>query len=251
MPSKYDLRKKGKGELLTDLANLVGQDCQTTADVIANIAEVDDRRLFLGEAYSSMFKYCVDELNIPEGTTCRRNQAARTARGYPVIFEMVAAGDLHLTGVEMLAKHLTADNHLDLLRAAKRMSKRKIQHLLAEWFPQPDVKDTIRKLPEPRSREQAATTSESPATESVERTTPESAESPAPKPGARPILEMTSPPAKRGTVTPLAPRRFKIELTADQELHDMLREAQALTRHGNPSGDLATLLKKALRRAEI
>lgn len=247
MPSRYDLRDLDDSELLSGFAQVVGQDCQTKADLIAKIAEVDRRKLYLGKAHSSLFRYCVDRFNMPEGTTGRRIHAARTARRYPVIFEMVAQGDLHLTGVGMLATHLTEENHLELLAATRRMSTRRIEHLLAEWFPKPDVMDTIRKMPQPRAGGPAPNGGEQPPAGSVDTPAREAAEGVAPEPGARPVLQMTPPAMKRGKLTPLAPGRFKVELTADQELHDMLLQAQAFMRHKNPKGDLATIIKEAMR----
>ena len=50
----------------------------------------------------------------------------------------------------------------------------------------------------------------------------------------------------RPRLTPLAPRRFALQLTMSQELHDKLRYAQELLGHQVPSGDLAEVLERAL-----
>src|SRR6266480_1473090 len=49
-------------ELLRDLAVLVARDRTTTAALLAHLAEVDARRLYLPAAYPSMYLYCVCEL---------------------------------------------------------------------------------------------------------------------------------------------------------------------------------------------
>ena len=43
--------------------------------------------------------YCVHELHLSEDSAYKRTQAARTARQFPAIFDAVAKGRLHLTGV--------------------------------------------------------------------------------------------------------------------------------------------------------
>jgi hypothetical protein len=55
------------------------------------------------------------------------------------------------------------------------------------------------------------------------------------------------PPRARASSTPLSPGRFKLVLTLDQEAHDNLEQLQELLRHQNPSGDLATIIERALR----
>jgi hypothetical protein len=52
--------------------------------------------------------------------------------------------------------------------------------------------------------------------------------------------------APRGSCKPLAPERFKLELTASQKLHDTLMQLQHLLRHQVPGGDLAVIVERAL-----
>jgi len=51
-----------------------------------------------------------------------------------VIFDMVADGRLHLTGVVRLVPHLTHGNAAALLEAAAHRSKAEIERLLADAF---------------------------------------------------------------------------------------------------------------------
>jgi hypothetical protein len=45
-------------ELLRQLSTLVDRHRRLESEVVAHIAEVDARRLYLGQACSSMFAYC-------------------------------------------------------------------------------------------------------------------------------------------------------------------------------------------------
>lgn len=69
----------------------------------------------------------------------KRIRAARAARRFPVIFDMLADGRMHLTGVVLLAPCLTEHTAEELLVAATRKTTKQIERLLAEHFPRPDV----------------------------------------------------------------------------------------------------------------
>src|SRR3990172_2061302 len=143
-------------ELIDALPILVQRESQAIAELVAPLAEVDSRRLYRDQAFPSMHQYCVDALHLSEGAAYKRITAARTARRFPVILEMIAGGRLHLSAVCLLAPHLTEENHPTLLEAAVHRSKRRVELLMAERFPKPDVPQSIRKLPAPQRQPEAA-----------------------------------------------------------------------------------------------
>jgi hypothetical protein len=118
-----------------------------TASLIAHLAELDARHLFLGAGFSSLFTYCCEVLHLSEPAACNRIEAARTARRFPVILGMLGEGSLSLATVRLLSAHLTPENHQELLTAATGKSKRQVEELLARYFPKPEVPSSVRKLP--------------------------------------------------------------------------------------------------------
>ena len=48
------------------------------------------------------------------------------------------------------------------------------------------------------------------------------------------------------SIAPLAPERYRIQLTVSRETHDKFRHAQALLRHALPSGDAAEIFDRAV-----
>ena len=80
--SNYSLSHLSDETLLRDLASLVARDRATTGALLAHIAEVDARRLYLPAAHPSMYSYCVQE-RLSEDSACKRIRAARTAREFP------------------------------------------------------------------------------------------------------------------------------------------------------------------------
>ena len=79
-------------------------------------------------------------------SACRRIRAARAARRFPQIFEALADGRIHLTGISLLAPCLTEENATELLAASFHKTKREIQIVLAARFPQPDLPTFIASL---------------------------------------------------------------------------------------------------------
>ena len=93
-----------------------------------------------------LYTYCLYELRFSEDEAQRRARAARAAREFPVLFEMLAEGAIHLTGLLLLAPYLTAENHVGLLARARFRTKREIERLIAEIAPRPDVPARIEPL---------------------------------------------------------------------------------------------------------
>ncbi|HEY3353018.1 MAG TPA: hypothetical protein VGQ83_07200 [Polyangia bacterium] len=244
--SDWSLTHLASGELLDRLTRLVQQDRQLTAELLAHVAEVDARKLYLDAACPSMFAYCTERLHLSEPAAYKRVRAARVARAFPVVLDMLARGDLHLAAVTVLAPHLTQANHTELLAAAVHKSKRGVEELVAARFPVADVPATVRKLPEPRAavaaplfaavappRPGAAVTPSAPNTSPA-----------APARASEPVS--TAPTALRPAVAPLAADRYRIQFTATREVRDRLREAQDLLSHQVPDGDLNAVIGQAL-----
>jgi 5-methylcytosine-specific restriction endonuclease McrA len=117
--------------LLARVDELVRRERRVQAALIANLSELDARRLYLDEGCSSFYAYCVERLGYSESAAYRRMEAARAARRFPVVLERLGNGALNLTTVALLAKHLTAANHRELLDAAAGKSKGEVEALIA------------------------------------------------------------------------------------------------------------------------
>src|SRR3989441_2331167 len=139
------------GERRPRRADLMRQSRRVEADIVAHIAEVDERRLYAREALPSMFAYCTDVLHLSEAEAYLRISAARASREHPMLLTMLADGRLHLTAIAKLAPHLTRENREGLLERATHRSKRRIEEQIAEIAPRPDVPAVVRKLPERRT----------------------------------------------------------------------------------------------------
>jgi hypothetical protein len=227
-------------ELVAEVTSLAGRERGATAHLIAHLAELDARRLYLGAGFSSLFTYCMEVLRLSEAEAYNRIEAARAARRFPIILDRLAEGSLNLTTVRLLASHLTGDNHLELLTAAFGKSKRAVEELLARSFPQPDVASSFRKLPAPRPiAAQLIAEASSPAADMTLAGVPVTAPAP-------PVAALPAPATRRPVVAPLAPDRYQIRFTASAETCEKLRLAQDMLRHAVPTGDMAEIIDWAL-----
>ena len=134
--------------VLAKVEALVARSNQLTAELLAYLSEVDVRGLHLREACGSLFAFCVERLHMSEGAAGKRITAARVGRRFPLVLEMIARGEIHLTAVNMLAAHLDDGNHVELLERARHRSKREIEKLLAEIAPRSDRASRVRALPD-------------------------------------------------------------------------------------------------------
>src|SRR3990172_12890579 len=111
-------------ELLVKVESLAKQERETVAVLIAHLAVLDERRLYLAEGCSTLFTYSMQVLHVSESAAYDRMEVARAVRKYPLILDMLADGSLTLTTARLLAPALTPANHRQLLEAATHKGKR-------------------------------------------------------------------------------------------------------------------------------
>ena len=252
--------------LLCHLTTHLGQERGSTAEFLADLAEVDVRRLYVPAGYPSMYEYCVGALHLSEQAAYKRILTARTARRFPAIFGALADGRLHLTAVVLLAPHLREATADELLAAATHQSKAAIERLLAERFPRPDMLSCVAPLPVVPAAQGTALQAEPVAVQLSPEIVAGVPTAPAARgPQAEPVGAQLSPeivagqhslepaPAPlppvgpRSRVQPLAPQRFGVQFTMSQSEYDDLCYAQALLGHQVPAGDVAPVFARALK----
>jgi len=233
----YALTHLGDAVLLRDLDSWASRERGATSAVLAHIAEADARRLYLPEGYASMFAYCTGRLHYSEEAAFKRIHAARTARRFPALFEAVADQRLHLSAVVLLAPHLTDETFESLVGAAAHKSKAQIEELLAQRSPRPDLPTRLIAVAPEVCHPAAAGTL---ALDEQHAPGPVAPDETKHAPGR---VAVSTPVTK---VTPLSPQRFRLQVTITQATRDKLCRAQELLSHQVPSGDVATVLDRAL-----
>jgi hypothetical protein len=266
--------------LLGELGRVSRAHKLVTAELVAHIAEVDARKLYLVKASPSMFAYCVERLGFSEDEACRRIDAARVGRKWPVILGRIAAGEISLTVLSKLKPFLNDENVLELVNEVAGKSVRETERILAARFPKPDTADSIRKLPGPKSSKPGPGSAEAGAVRDRERkkekddvseaheasgtvrgadvlgaATTTSVASAVEGTNAADVTsvktgaDVTRPAERRvdrGRVQPLSEERIQVKFTATRALEEKLELARDLMSHSNPRGDLATVIEAAL-----
>lgn len=256
------LSRLSDAELVAALADLAGRERRATSSLVAHLGEMLVRRLYLAAGYPSLFIYCVKVLRLSGGGAYNRIEAAKAARRFPVLLDLLERGELSLATLRLVAPHLTGDNQADLLADASFKTKREVEKLLARRFPQPDVPTLIRKLPSQPPLVAA------PMKAPMDVAVPQ----PLPPEGGDVGLPLTScvpstAPAGRGRsaaaasglptsasrrlptpslTRPLSADRYLLRFTARAETHEKLQRAQDLLRHAVPDGDVGEVVDRAL-----
>jgi hypothetical protein len=180
-------------QLLAAVRTCASRERHATAQLVACLAELDARRLYLGEGCSSLFTYCTQVLQLSEHAAYGGIEAARAATKFPVILDRLADGSITLTTVCLLGPHLTIDNHLALLDTARHKSKREVEHLIVRIQPSPPLVSSVRKLPAPRPIASV------PSQQSVSATAPDVRQNP--------VVPAAPPCTRPAVVAPIAGHR--------------------------------------------
>jgi len=110
MQSNNNPSRLSDDELVAEVERLARCEREATAQLIVYLVELDERRLYLGAGFSSLFTCCTEVLKVSEHETYQRIAAARTSRRCPVLLRMLAEGSLNLTSVRLPAPRLNEDN---------------------------------------------------------------------------------------------------------------------------------------------
>ena len=274
--NKYWLSSLQPHEVWRGLSSRVTELRTMTAGLLCYIAEADARQLYRDQACDSMYACCVRVLLMSEDAACRRIDAARVARRFPRIFPALEDGRLNVSAILLLKPHLTTSNADELISAAEGKSYRAIKEFLACRFPQANLPTVLRRIgvseaevapvTKPQTLDESSTAmavapiaesaSQSRASDSAAVTPSENTSqslSAAPRihvtstqhpgPTTTPIAPLTE---QRPRIAPLSAERYSLQVTISKHAHDLLRGAQDLLAHTMPSGDVGTLLERAL-----
>jgi hypothetical protein len=207
-----------------------------------------------------MHGYCVSVLRLSEDAAYKRLMAARAARKHPAIFSMVADGRLHLTAVGRLAPYLTRENASELLAAAAGRSKSKLEELLAERFPRPDLPARVTEVPVPELRQlvpepvgaSAGATDKAPLAAACPAQSNTSNAALVPEPVEASTAARSGPaslPEERPRVALRSPERYGIQFMMGPTTHELLRRLEALLGRRLGSDDMDRAFAAGLRAA--
>jgi 5-methylcytosine-specific restriction endonuclease McrA len=243
-PSSLDTRT-----LATCLRSSAGEERDRQVDFLRYLDPFDARQGYREAGYDSLWRFCLRDLRLREGAAGRRIGAMRVLRDFPALEAPLRDGRLSLTTVVTLRPVLTAENLDEVVARAAFKTDEETRHVVASLLPRPAPKEGFRRLPE------AARPSES-APEPVEaRAEPERGEPPPTTAlgdarHERFAFALTAPPARppsRPAREAVSEDQWSMRVTIDAALKGDLETLRCLLSHKLPDGDLAEVLREAVR----
>lgn len=217
------LKSLSNQEVITRTQYLSAKEKEATSKLLVCLAEMEERSLHLEQGYSSLFSYLTGALKYSEPAASRRATCSRLVAKYPQIVKMIEKGDLHLTGLSIIAGVLKEDSDPNgLIKACMGKSKAEIEIILV-------LRNPARAVSPKKEIARPVRLDFGPDTTSA---SPESAES------AEPWAITESKPV---TKEPELGRR--VSLTLDEETYQELVKAQSMS----GSKDLASAIKKVVK----
>src|SRR5258705_3344646 len=83
--------------LIRNFGTLLGRERGVSAEMLAHLAEIDERRLYLPAGHDSMLSHLVPAWRLSQGSAFSLLRARRTARKVPAVFRALAQRQLHPT----------------------------------------------------------------------------------------------------------------------------------------------------------
>jgi hypothetical protein len=213
MAMTYSREQVSDSALLRNAAEHHKRERTALAEFLADIAEIDSRRLYVPAGYPSMFAFCMGEYGLSEDAAYKRIQAARKAREIPSIFQAVADGRLNLSGLSRLVPYLSFGKSDELLALSSGLTNSAIEALIASRFPRTEALPMIEAESTPRIDPRAV-----PAT--VNPSAPD--ELAARQVEVETAARAPQPIHPRSRVEPIAVDRFTVHVSVDASVRDKL-----------------------------
>src|SRR6185295_245326 len=93
-------------DLMAELDAAVADEHRALGRVIADLAEVEERRPHLDAAYPSLFELCRQRFSMSDASASRKSNAARLVRRFPQLLPLIDRGENHLCTLLLLRERL-------------------------------------------------------------------------------------------------------------------------------------------------
>jgi hypothetical protein len=241
------------------LGEFAGDERQVQVEFLLHLDVFDRRRAFLDLGFGSLWTCCLEALHLREGSAGQRIAAMRILRRFPGLAEALRDGRLCLSTLAMLGPVLTEENLDGVVARAAFRTAAEVDHLVASMRPRPAPREGIRRIADGADRQAppelpgvSPSLPEGPRELAGEESivSPEEArpapgvEMPSPPKGER---ERVREPSARAEVRAVSEGQWSLRVTVDKSLKDDLEALAALLSHKLPRGDLAAVLREAVR----
>jgi hypothetical protein len=205
-------------ELLNTFARIRAKEHELLLKLLVYLNEIDSRKLYLKEGYSSLFAYLTDGCGYSEGSAHRRIQAARLIGEYREVYEYLKERRLTLATIAMVAPVLK-ERKGKTLEILNEISGKKVF----------EVEKIVARFREVKVIPKEKVTVFVPKDESSQLRTLTLFDNPAPK-------ETTSTLAVETPPVSTAPCYFKLQFAVSEATHAKLERVKVLLSGKYPKG---------------
>ena len=236
LKKQNDLTIMKDHDLLTRFSWVVQKEREAITTVVSYLSEIEKRKLYLKEAYSSLFSFVTQKFHYSEGAAYRRIQASKVSQIYPEVLELLSKGKVSLMTLSLIEPHLMKENGKELIEKIIGKSKREVEFILSGLsLKKVSYRDVIRRLPvkvsgsfpqpvESKTAQNFTFTGESASSSSGSETNTK-----------EDVGHLVSPV-----------RKIKVEFVAEEGLAGKIERAKEILRHKFPEGKFEDIFNQAL-----
>lgn len=129
-----DVARLSDDALFAELEACVVAGRENDARLLVFLGAVEERRIYLLRACSSMYDYCRRRLRMSEGQAHRRIAAARLVKTYPFILPLIASGAMHMSTLAQIRSFVKPENVHALVADTAGKSRDDVDRILADRF---------------------------------------------------------------------------------------------------------------------
>jgi hypothetical protein len=118
-------------QLVEELKVLARKDREQCIEIIVRLSEMDQRRLYAGLGFASLWEFCRQVLFFSESVAGKRIAVTRAVRKVPMMIELLRTGELSVCSAAMLAPYLDGQDAEQLVLEAAGKSKRQLADMLS------------------------------------------------------------------------------------------------------------------------
>ncbi len=251
LPVSLDTKTLGRR-----LHELAGDERNVQVDFLLHLGEFDRREGYLDAGYRSLWEYCLSALHLREGAAARRIEAMKVLRRWPALEAPLRDGRLSLTTVRQIGPLLAAENLDDLVARAAFQTRAEVDHLVATLQPRTAPKGGIRKLAAPAAPQNSALAPQGDTGHSpgplfstgggLAGTDLKAANDAERVPMTVPNAPV-APPRAASDIRAVSEDQRSLRVTIDGVLKTDLETLKSLLGHKVRNGDLAEVLREAVR----
>ena len=264
----FTIKQISNKELLLHTKLLVQKERRIHIQVLRHLAEIDSRKLFFKQGFSSLFDYVVRELGYSEGAAYRRIKAMKLCREIPETANRLKSGRLSLSSASQLQVFFEkqdkrikeeAKKALSLKSSEGRVSKNEVKERQKPGEEQTLINSSEKEALKKEETGEDLKMSDSSQNEDLKRTRPLSQEEKenlvkkaegCSTRATEKLLSETDPSLsllKKEKVRFLGKGKVEVKIVIDEKCHKSLEKLKNLLSHKNPAlsyGELISILSK-------